>query len=263
MGLARPATIGASDPWLTCLGTVADAAATLVCLPYAGGSSIQFRTWPPALGPDVAVLAVELPGRGRRWRDAPQTQLRPLVASIAAALLGHVRRPLALYGHSMGALLAFELALELRRLGVRPSCLLLSGRAAPLAPLAAQPLHLLGDDEFVAAVARFGGLPRQVLEDAELRELVLPILRADFMLCETHRHAPEPPLDMPIVAFAGEDDELASPARMAGWRDETRGGFSLEILPGGHFFVAQHEPRLLAAITAALTRAAGAVAEPS
>jgi medium-chain acyl-[acyl-carrier-protein] hydrolase len=144
----------------------------------------------------------------------------------------------AIFGHSMGALVAFELARRLRALGgPTPLALLVAGMGAPHCPPSRPPARHLPDDEFIVAVDRYGGLPAAVLESDELLELVLPALRADFEAAETYRYVPGEPLDVPIVAAAGVEDAFVPDGTLEAWADHTSVGCEARRMPGGHFFL--------------------------
>lgn len=227
----------------------------LFCVPYAGGGDAVFRAWGQALPADVEVCAVRLPGRDQRRGEPLFARLTPLVRALADALGAELARPYALYGHSMGARVAFELAREQRRRG-RPGPVLLavSGRAAPHCP-EQDPLHALATDPLIARLRRFGGTPEAVLREPELMAMLLPIVRADLAVNEAEDHRPEPPLDCPIAAFGGSHDERCRQDELLAWRDHTRGAFTHQIFPGGHFFVNTASRELLAALSRALTDA--------
>ncbi|MEV4820402.1 alpha/beta fold hydrolase [Micromonospora sp. NPDC049274] len=212
-------------------------AARLICLPYAGGGSSAYSGWQELLGPDVEVCPVELPGRQSRWRDPVYTRVRPLVEDLASALTGELHVPYALFGHSMGSLVAFELARELRRRGApQPRVLFAAGGLAPGLRRTSPNIHDQPDAIVVDRLRRLGGLDEEIAAEPELLEVLLPAIRADFSVCETYEYTPELPLSCPIVAFAGDRDEHVPPEQIAPWREHTSAGFALHVLPGGHFF---------------------------
>lgn len=241
------------DPWIYRLKTVPAGGVRLFCLPYAGGSAQIYYDWPKAL-PGVEVCPVQLPGRGRRLREAPFTQLLPLVDAIAAAIDPWLDKPYAFFGHSMGALLSLELARALRRRGSRPLHLFASGHRAPQLPDRGRILHKLPEAEFMEELRVLKGTPEEVLNNAELMRLLLPSLRADFALCETYRHVQEEPLDCPITAFCGLQDEHFTRSEVEAWSVHTRGGFSLHALPGDHFFLHSAGAKVLDVVAAKLAK---------
>lgn len=202
----------------------------------------MFRAWPKGLrGADVR--PVQLPGRGGRFREAPYTQVRGLAVDACDGLKEHLAEPFALFGHSFGALVAFEVARELRRRGgPQPAHLFISGRRGPRRPDPVPPLHGLSDVRFLAEVrSRYGGIPDAILEEPELLALLLPTLRADLQAVETYTYEPDTPLEVPISAFGGLDDPWAGLEDLEAWRDETRGGFRITRFRGGHFYLNESE----------------------
>ncbi|WP_371539913.1 alpha/beta fold hydrolase [Streptomyces sp. NBC_01023] len=211
---------------------------TLVCLPYAGGGPQTYQGWETSLPAATSVLAVTPPGRGRRFaeplcRDIPSL-VEPLARELAAALDG----PYTLFGHSLGATVAFELCREVRRIGFRPpASLVVSGRQAPDLPWTERPISGLPDADFTDALRDLGGTPEAVFGQPELMGLLMPSLRADFAIVESYRYLDEAPLDVPILALAGTRDQRATEDRMSGWARQTSASFTLRTVDGGHFFV--------------------------
>lgn len=238
-----------SNLWLVCPKPVPAARWRLVCFPYAGGGAPVFRQWADHLPSEIELSVVQLPGRGARINEAPFDQVEPLVGSLADAVTDRLSPPFAFYGHSLGALIAFELARELRaRGGLPPSRLLVAGRRAPHWPPLDPPLHTLPDSALLAELRRLNGTPAELLANRELMQLMLPTLRADFAVGETYRYRPAPPLDCPMAAFGGADDSRLNRDQLEAWREHTAAEFSLHILPGDHFFLHSAQPALLAII---------------
>jgi len=238
-------------PWITRPIPRPQAELSLFCIPYAGGSAQTFRTWAAALPPNIEVCAVELPGRGSRWREQPLTELKTLVAALAPALLQACNcRPFACFGHSLGGLISFELARHLRRAyGRTPAHLLISACRAPHLLDSEPPIHALPEPEFLAKIRSFNGTPAAVLENAELMELLLPVLRADFTLIETYTCEAEPPLACPLTVFGGLADPKVDCSVLEAWRVQTRAEFSLQLFPGDHFFLHTAQAELLPVVT--------------
>ena len=226
------------NPWLVRPRPNSQASMRLFCFPYSGGSASLYYAWASCLPSAIEVCAVQLPGRGTRFTEPLCPQLPTLVREIADALLSYFDKPFAFFGHSMGALIGFELARYLRRqYRLSPVRLLVSGHGAPQMPDQHAPLHCLPDAELLAKLRELKGMPERVLENAELLELVLPILRADLTLCETYVYAPDEPLDCGISAFGGLADDYVSRAELEAWQTQTLGAFAVRTFPGNHFFV--------------------------
>lgn len=244
-----------TDGWLTLPESNPGAAMRLFCVPYAGGGAAIFRGWAEGLPREVQAHPVQLPGRGSRLREKPLDRIEPLVAGIAEAIFPLTDKPFALFGHSMGALIVFEVARYLRRVYATPPVhLFVSGRCAPQDRERGEPTSHLGDREFLGELRRLNGTPQAVLENAELMQLLLPAIRADFAVSENYRYAPEPPLACPISAFAGTEDRLASREELEGWRTQTAAEFTLRLLPGDHWFPHTAQDELLSLIARELER---------
>ena len=242
--------------WFTYPKPNPDATVRLFCFPYAGGQALIYRTWAKNFPKAIEVCLAELPGRGGRLYDAPFTRLSPLVDAIGQAILPHLDKPFAFFGHSMGALIAFELARYLRRQrGPAPRHLLVSGRRAPHLSETERTTYNLPEAEFTEELKRLNGTPQEVLEHEELMQLMLPLLRADFGICETYQYESEPPLDCPISAYGGLQDTHVTKEHLEAWRTQTNNRhFTLQMLPGDHFFIQSAEPLLLRLINVELHR---------
>lgn len=229
-------------PWLHCLQRRSGSPRRLCCFPHAGGAVTAYAPLAARLGPDHEIWVASLPGRGPRFDEPLETALVSLVAPLADAL-DHAPGPMALFlGHSMGALLAFETTRELRRRRhPLPAALVVSGARAPQRFASHdRRRHLLDRDGLLAHLRRLGGVPEEVLRVPELLDLLLPIVRADLAACETHPHAVEPPLDVPMLVLHGDQDPEATAEEVAAWREQTTGRCTLRGFPGGHFFLDGH-----------------------
>lgn len=215
----------------------------LIAFPYAGGSATVFRGWPARLGRDIQVLALQLPGRGARFAEPPIADFACLVRSVADALQARPQTlPTAFFGHSLGALLAFEVACELAARGApQPQLLLLSGRAAPASGLPVVLRECRSDADLVAELQRLQGTPREVLDDPELLALLMPTIRADFALLRSWRARPAAVWDGPIVAMAGRRDAHVPLVAVDAWSEHAGGRFERLDYPGGHFFMHEQE----------------------
>jgi surfactin synthase thioesterase subunit len=227
----------------------------LFCLPHAGSGAAGFYRWKRLLPETIRVCPVLLPGRELRLGEPALRRAEPVVGALqteVGPMLGE--RPYALFGHSMGALLAFEWARRIAADGLpEPRMLIVSGRNAPWFP-AHRALHALPDPAFVEALQeRYGGVPDGFLDDAEMRALFLPILRADLEVVETYAFKPAPPLRCPVMSLAGEQDRSVSEAGLAAWEETTAGPFSSRRIAGDHFFhLGAGQGELLALIADAL-----------
>lgn len=225
--------------WLECWGSRLRGELRLYCFPYAGGAPSAFYGWHQTFSPRIDVCAIQYPGRGLHLQRPPFTRLLPLVEAIVEeALAPHLSTPFAFFGHSMGAIISFEVARYLRRRGgPSPLHLFVSGRRAPQLPGRERQTYDLPEEEFTAELRRLNGTPQEVFEYPELMQLLMPMLRADFEANETYVYRPGPPLDCPITAFGGVEDSEASFEELGAWREQTSAEFSLEIHPGDHFFL--------------------------
>lgn len=231
----------------------ASASFQLFCFPYAGGSAAVFRDWGRLLPGDVEVQALQLPGRGWRVRESPRTDMVELADEVAAAVADRADRPFALFGHSMGAWLAFLVAGRLESLGRAPRGLFASGRQGPSMGCTEPPLRQLSDPDFLKQVqARYGAIPAAILEAPDVLELLLPSLRADVEALERYVHRPGRPLSCPVTAFGGLHDPLVSSDQLDSWALETSGAFRVETFPGGHFYFRTDPTPLLARIAGEL-----------
>jgi surfactin synthase thioesterase subunit len=242
--------------WFRCPETRPWASMRLFCLPHAGGSAVFYRPWAKEAGPAVEVQAVQYPGRADRMADAFVTDAHQLARLIAGAMAPLMDRPAALFGHSMGAVLAYEVARLLEERGTAPVHVFASG-ARPPDDRGDERVHEKDDDGLVAELAKLGGTDAELLADPEMRELVLPYVRNDFTLIEEYAPRPGPPLAAPLTALVGDADPHADEERARGWERATSGRFALRVLPGGHFYLADQRAAVLAEILRTLEVPAG------
>lgn len=234
-----------ASAWLAKPKTNTGAPLRLFCFPYAGGGASIYRNWSMPL-PIVELLPVQLPGRETRIKEAPYTNARSLVRAMGQALLPHFDRPFCFFGHSMGALLAFELAREIRReYALSPRHIFVSGRRAPALPRQNKMIHNLPQKDIIEKLRELNGTLPPALEHLELVQLLLPMLKADFAICETYEYKSEEPLNCGISAFGGLDDTYVRREHMEGWGEQTTGEFKLRMLPGTHFFLHESQEVLL------------------
>jgi medium-chain acyl-[acyl-carrier-protein] hydrolase len=224
-------------------------AGQLFCFAHAGGGSSFFRPWRAALAPEAAVRPIMLPGRESRLDEPPYRRLPDLVESLSEALQPCLDRPYALFGHSLGAVIAYEVARRLSASsGAGPAGLIVSGRRAPGLPCDQRRLSELPDEEFLAEVARLNGIPREVLSEPGFLSTLLPALRADYELAEMYQPFQGDRLDCPVVAYLSTSDPEADYAGMLAWREVTTGQFSIRIFRGDHFYLKGGRPDVLNAV---------------
>jgi len=226
----------------------------LICVPYAGGGVSIFHKWAGSLPPDVQVCAIQLPGRDSQLRVPPFTRVLPLVEVLVKALDPFLDLPFALFGHSMGGVIIFELARALRKKQLRPTHFFVSACRAPQRPEPKFPLHRLPEDALLLELReRYNGIPDLVLQEPDLLKMFLAILRADFELTETYQDQGGESFDFPISAFGGLEDVEVSREDLEAWQDQTRNAFRLHMFPGNHFFINTARPALLRALNQELT----------
>ncbi|TBR56988.1 putative thioesterase [Westiellopsis prolifica IICB1] len=242
-----------SGTWVSCPLPNPQANLRLFCFPYAGASTRAFFSWAEHLPSTVELCPIELPGHGPRLKEKAFTQLQPLVEAIAMAILPYLDKPFACFGHSMGALLSFELAHFLQnRYNQSPRHLLLSGRRAPQTPSLAAPIHALPDAAFIQGLRQYNGMPEKVIQNVQLMELLLPMLRADFTLMETYNYVPHSPLDCPMTIFGGLKDLTVSYEALISWQYHTHAEFTVQMFPGNHFFIHSDQELLLLSLSKTL-----------
>ncbi|MEU7133059.1 alpha/beta fold hydrolase [Streptomyces sp. NPDC046261] len=227
----------------------------LLCFPHAGGAASAFRGWAAGLPASVEVTAVQYPGRQDRYEEAPASDMTALVAAITGSIGPLLDRPVAFFGHSMGATVAYEVARALPR-ELRPALvhLFASARRAPDRCRPPGP-EFRGDEGVLRYVRDLGGTGAALLDHPELLAVALPALRADFALIDTYRHRPGAPLMCPVTALVGSDDTYNTPADAQEWARFTTAGFGLHVLPGGHFYTETATDELLEVVTGRLAPA--------
>lgn len=231
----------------------------LFCFPYAGGSSVIYSNWATALPVGMEVFPVQLPGRGTRFSAPPFTSLDRLVEQLVPVMEGVLDLPFYFFGHSMGALIAFELARAIRsHFQVQPQVVFISGRKAPgeHAVEGETSVYQLPREEFLTRLRLLNGTHPDLLANEEALELILPALRADFELVQTYQFRPGIKLSCSIKAFGGLEDQHSTEALIGGWKAFTSGDFSMEMLPGDHFFIQKERTRLLGSLRADIQKMA-------
>ncbi len=234
-----------TSAWLRCTHPRPDDPLRLVCLPYAGAGASAFLPWTAPLAGVAEVWAAQLPGRERRLAEPPAGNMAELVPPLLDAVTTLVRPPFAIFGHSMGALLGYELARHLvERGGPVPQRLVVSAARPPGAAPTGDGAYRLDDAALTGWLRALGGMPAEMLDDAGLLELILPAVRADLCVVASYRPDRSEPLPCPVDAVAAADDPLVTPAEVGGWNRYTTAGFSLTVVPGGHVYLHDRPPPL-------------------
>jgi len=238
----RPLT----TPWLMPFSREPNGRLRLFFFPHAGGGASSFFQWSRKLPEEVTSYAVQLPGRETRLRDTLHHRVDSVVDALVQALPPFLERPFVFWGHSMGALLSYEVAQRLRQQGLPlPQRLIVSGLNAPHVPYADPHIHHLPEAEFVAALEGLNGTSPTVLQNAELRSLVLPMIRADFQMVETYVYREAAPLTCPITILDAMDDEKTDEAGLQEWQKQSTELLELFTFPGNHFFLYELPPTLV------------------
>lgn len=240
---------------LRLLKPVAQPRARIVCVPYAGGAASLFHSWSRALPGDIELRAVQLPARQDRRQEPALTRVDAIVDQLASAMTSLPPAPTAIFGHSFGALVAFELARRLHAHGDPPFCLIASARRAPHLPLGHPPLHKLPDADFLAGMNRYCDTPWDRLLDQDLVDLALPALRADFEALETFTYDARGPLDVPTVVLRGRRDGTMSVDAAFAWGEVVTRRLDLHEVDAGHFFMDTHRSWVLERVNEALRAA--------
>ncbi len=255
IGVKNERKQASGSPWILRQSSHPDPVLRLFLLPPAGGSSLVFRDWKGIIPSGIDVYPIQLPGRGARVHESPFTRIEPLVQSLGIAMKPLLDKPFALFGHSMGALLSFELSRHLRKsYGIEPLLLFASGGRSPDVPEDKKD-YLLPDAEFIAMLRALEGTPAEILDNPEALQLLLPVLRADFEVIQTYQYYEDRPLSCRIKVFGGTRDSTTGEELLLPWRKHTKGSFSLSMLPGNHFFIEESKAQLLTIVAQELRRA--------
>jgi medium-chain acyl-[acyl-carrier-protein] hydrolase len=222
-----------------------DAGLRLFCFPFAGGGTLAYNGWAAALAPAFEVYALQLPGREHRFKEKPFDQLLPLVDELVDAVCPPTNKPFAFFGHSLGTLIGFELVRQMRRQKLPgPVHFFVSGWRAPHLPDPYPPLHRMARAGFMQELKRLNGTPESVLQNPELMEIFLPVLRSDFKMAETYVYENQDPIACPITAFGGRHDLRVSRGELEAWQAHTSDKFRLRMFSGGHFYLQHRQQEL-------------------
>lgn len=245
-----------SDRWLVRHRTTQPARLRLFCFPYAGGNSQIYRTLSQSLPGYVEVCAAALPGREKRFPEAALDRVDAIAEPLAEVLMGENDLPYAIFGHSLGAVVGFEVARKIRADGgTPPVAMFMSAHRAPQLPDPDPPIHHLPHDEFVDELRELNGTPEGVFDSPELLELILPMLRADFAAAETYTYREAAPLSCPITVFGGDGDPLIPVDQLEPWREQTSAPFAMHVFEGDHFFIHSFQNEVLAIVSEGLDAA--------
>lgn len=251
------------DRWLPYRNASPRARRRLFCLPHAGGAASLFRDWRAVLAESTELCALQLPGRETRIAEPPRTRLADLVPELVSGIRNHLDMPFAIFGHSNGAVIAFELVRQLRREQLPlPVLLIVSSHRAPHQADPGPTRHQLTDDDLVADLRRLNGTPAALFDHPDIMRLLLAVYRADLELCETRVVEPPDSLPVPIAAYGGEDDPEVSPSDLDAWREQTSGAFRRRIFRGGHFYLKSRARDVLESLDADLTLAGSLSGQP-
>lgn len=238
--------------WLRRYGPAVDSGLSLVCFPHAGAAASAWQPLTAHVAPPLDLLAVQYPGRQDRRREPVRTRVEVLADELAAVLLPLAgQRPMALFGHSMGATVAYEVTLRLQAVGVEPVALIVSGRRAP-STYRDDRIHLRDDHGLVDAIRSLGGTDLRVLDDEEMVQMILPAVRGDYTAIETYRAVPDTAVHCPLIVLNGTEDPQVTRQEAEAWREHTTAACTVRWFPGGHFYLNGLLPQVAQAVIAGL-----------
>jgi medium-chain acyl-[acyl-carrier-protein] hydrolase len=262
MTLTRGAPQYGTDVWFDRRFRSATARYSLYCFPFAGGSATYYSYWGRYFRDQVEMVPVQLPARGPRMAEPSPTSIVDISDEVVAHIASAHTVPL-LFGHSMGAILAFEVARRLEAIGRPPTYLFVSGRPAPPQARPVQAVSRLPREQFVQVLREYGAADEEILANNELLEVLLPMIRADFAMIENYQYQPGRLLHCPIFAWCGTDDPEVDPTAIQGWAEETRAGLGMFVRSGGHFFLSHHVEEIARIVHDAVSRAEASCTAPA
>ncbi|VBB05122.1 alpha/beta hydrolase fold [Lucifera butyrica] len=233
-------SIHALNPWIPYRRPHPAARLRLFCFPYAGGSASVFRDWFSLFPPEIDICPIQYPGRERRITEPQFTLLPSLLDALVNGLAPELKMPFAFFGHSLGALVSFELARRLQKRGMSPLGVFISGYRAPVVERKKPPMHLLPDNAFIARLREYNGTPELILQNSEMMQVLLPTLRADFALHETYVYSGGMPLTCPLSILGGMEDPDITYQDLNLWEGQTVNDFKVRMFPGDHFYLHDH-----------------------
>jgi medium-chain acyl-[acyl-carrier-protein] hydrolase len=234
------------SPWINVFQTSPQAKLSLICFPYAGGGANIFATWKGVLPPSIEILAVNPPGRGARMMEPALCDMDTLVAQLKSELKPFLNKPYVFFGHSLGSVVAFEMARALRAENTTlPKHLFAAGRRAPHVENDGPPIYHLPDDAFKEEIRKKKGTPEEILNNDELMSLVLPMLKADFQIADTHQYTEGEPFDFPLTYYWGNTDKPANQNNDDAWGNHTAAEYRQREFQGGHFFIHSVKDQML------------------
>jgi surfactin synthase thioesterase subunit len=245
---------GTRDDWVRRFHPASPDATRLVCFPHAGGSASFYLPFSAKVAPELEVFAIQYPGRQDRRLERRMEDIGELADNIFQALRSMTDRPLAFFGHSMGAILAYEVALRLERDGTVLRHLFASGRRAP-SRQRLERVHEQDEKGVIAELRLLSGTDSSILSDAEMIEMIMPAIKSDYRAIESYRHRPGQELTCPVTALVGDSDPRVSVDDAKAWGDHTAAAFDLRVLPGGHFYLVDQAPTLTRLIPEVLAEA--------
>jgi medium-chain acyl-[acyl-carrier-protein] hydrolase len=241
-----------SEHWWIASPSAGGSRLNLYCFPYAGAAASLFRNWQPSMN-SIQVRSIQLPGRASRLNEKPAADIATIVPRLSATIARSADRPFALFGYSLGAILCFEVARWLRRYGsVTPVHLCVAASKAPHVQEETPSKYDRSDEAILERLRALNGTPDDVLDDDDMMQLLLPVIRADFEMADLYTYYHEPPLECPITVFGGSEDAEITRDMLMEWRKHTSSTFGVRVYPGGHLFIHDHERELVADVKALL-----------